>query len=160
MRPAPAYTIALAIFVLDRATKWLVETRMSTLDAYTVIPGFFDIVHARNPGAAFSLFADADGPWRTFLLIGVALAVLVMVALMLRKAHTLSRSHAWGLALILGGALGNVYDRALTGAVTDFLDFYIGSWHWPAFNVADSAIVTGAGLLILDILRNRHKERA
>lgn len=152
-----AYLIAASVFTLDRLTKWLIETRMSVLDVHTVIPGFFDIVHARNPGAAFSMFADSSSPWRTAALIAVSLIALVLVGGMLRHAPRLDWKTAIGLSLILGGALGNVFDRILTGAVTDFLDFYIGTVHWPAFNVADSAIVTGSGLLILEMLRPKRQ---
>lgn len=145
------YALALAVFAADWATKRFIEARMSAFDTHTVIPGFFDIVHARNRGAAFSLFADSTSPWRSFFLIGLSLAALVLVAGILRKASTLERPTALGLSLILGGALGNVLDRIMSGAVTDFLDFYIGDLHWPAFNVADSAIVIGSGLLLLSL---------
>ncbi|MBI1788249.1 MAG: signal peptidase II [Acidobacteria bacterium] len=157
MTPPAAYGLAAAVFALDRLTKWLIETRVSVLDAIPVIPGFFDIVHARNRGAAFSLLAESDSPWRPFLLIGVSLAALALVGGMLRKAQGLERNTALGLSLILGGAFGNVFDRIVTGAVTDFLDFYIGALHWPSFNVADSAIVVGSGFLLLDLLRPKRQ---
>jgi signal peptidase II len=147
------YGLAAAIFAFDRATKSIIEARFSAFDTLTVIPGFFDIVHARNPGAAFSMFADSTSPWRPVFLIGLSLAALVFVAGILRKASSLDRPTAFGLSLILGGALGNVFDRIVSGAVTDFLDFYIGDWHWPAFNVADSAIVIGSGLLLISLLK-------
>jgi signal peptidase II len=151
------YLLAAAVFAADWATKRLIEARMSVMDVHTVIPGFFDIVHARNRGAAFSMFADSTSPWRPFFLIGLSLAALVLVASILRKASSLDRPTALGLALILGGALGNVFDRIVSGAVTDFLDFYIGDLHWPAFNVADSAIVVGSGLLLLSLLRPKQQ---
>jgi signal peptidase II len=151
------YGLAGAIFALDRLTKQLIEARMSAFDTYAVIPGFFDIIHARNRGAAFSMFADSTSPWRPFFLIGLSLAALVLVAGILRNASRLDRSTAFGLSLILGGALGNVLDRIVSGAVTDFLDFYVGSYHWPAFNVADSAIVVGSGLLLLGLLRPKQQ---
>ena len=140
------YALAAIVFALDRLTKWIIEARVSVLDTHTVIPGFFDIVHARNRGAAFSLFADSTSAWRPFFLIGLSLAALLLVAGILRNASRLDRPTAFGLALILGGALGNVFDRVVTGAVTDFLDFYVGDLHWPAFNVADSAIVVGSSV--------------
>jgi len=151
------YGIAAIVFALDRVTKQIIEARVSVLDTHTVIPGFFDIVHARNRGAAFSMFADSTSPWRPFFLIGLSLAALVLVAGILRNAARLDRPTAYGLSLILGGALGNVFDHIVSGAVTDFLDFYIGSLHWPAFNVADSAIVIGSGLLLISLLRPKQQ---
>ena len=151
------YALAAIVFALDRLTKQIIETRVSVLDTHTVIPGFFDIVHARNRGAAFSMFADSNSPWRPFFLIGLSIAALILVAGILRKASTLDRPTALGLSLILGGALGNVFDRIVSGAVTDFLDFYIGTLHWPAFNVADSAIVVGSGLLLISLLRPKQQ---
>jgi signal peptidase II len=157
MRGLTPYAIASIVFALDRTTKRIIESRMSVFDTYTVIPGFFDIVHARNRGAAFSMFADSTSPWRPFFLIGLSLAALVLVAGILRKASNLDKPTAIGLSLILGGALGNVFDRIVSGAVTDFLDFYVGALHWPAFNVADSAIVIGSGLLLLSLLRPKQQ---
>ncbi len=151
------YGLSAAIFALDRITKQIIETRVSVFDTHTVIPGFFDIVHARNRGAAFSMFADSTSPWRPVFLIGLSLAALVMVAGILRNSSRLDRVTAIGLSLILGGALGNVFDRIVSGAVTDFLDFYIRDMHWPAFNVADSAIVIGSGLLLISLLRPKQQ---
>jgi signal peptidase II len=151
------YGLAGVVFAVDRITKRIIEARFSAFDTHTVIPGFFDIVHARNRGAAFSMFADSASPWRPVILIGLSVAALVLVAVILRNASRLDRPTAIGLSLILGGALGNVFDRIVSGAVTDFLDFYIGSLHWPAFNVADSAIVIGSGLLLLSLLRPKQQ---
>ncbi len=157
MRGLACYGLSAAVFALDRITKRIIEARVSVLDTPTVIPGFFDIVHARNRGAAFSMFADSNSPWRPFFLIGLSLAALVLVAGILRNASRLDRPTAIGLSLILGGALGNVFDRIVSGAVTDFLDFYIGDLHWPAFNIADSAIVIGSGLLLVSLLRPKQQ---
>jgi signal peptidase II len=157
MRGITPYALASIVFAVDRITKRIIESRMSVFDTYTVIPGFFDLVHARNRGAAFSMFADSTSPLRPFFLIGLSLAALILVAGILRKASSLDKPTAIGLSLILGGALGNVFDRIVSGAVTDFLDFYIGALHWPAFNVADSAIVIGSGLLLLSLLRPKHQ---
>jgi signal peptidase II len=158
MRALGHYGLAAGIFALDRLTKFLIETRVSVFDTHTVIPGFFDIVHARNRGAAFSMFADMNSPLRPILLIGVAVAALILVAVMLWNESRLDRPTALGLSLILGGAMGNVFDRIVSGAVTDFLDFYIGDLHWPAFNVADSAIVIGSGLLLLSLIRPKPQQ--
>ena len=152
-----AYTAAVVVFALDRFTKWLVETRVSFVDTYRVIPGFFDIVHSQNRGVAFSLFNDSVSEWRTPLLLLFALAALVVVAVILWNAQRLDRLSLAGFSLILGGAAGNVFDRALWGRVTDFLEFYIGDYHWPTFNIADSAIVIGSGLLLLELLRPKRQ---
>jgi signal peptidase II len=152
-----AYTVALAVVALDRFSKWLVETYVSASDTYRVIPGFFDIVHSENRGVAFGLFNDSTSEWRTALLVVLALAAVVFVSAMLWRPEKLDRSSFWGLSLILGGAVGNVFDRIMWGRVTDFLDFYLGTYHWHTFNVADSAIVVGSGLLLLDLLRPKRQ---
>src|SRR5215212_697232 len=118
MRVLSYYGLSAAIFALDRLTKRVIESRFSAFDTHTVIPGFFDIVHARNPGAAFSMFADSTSAWRPFILIGLSLAALALVAVIMRNAARLDRPTAFGLSLILGGALGNVFDRITAGAVT------------------------------------------
>ena len=148
-----AYGAAAAVFALDRLAKWMVETRVSFADTYTVIPGFFDIVRAQNRGVAFGLFNESTFQWRTTLLVLVSVAAVVVVSAVIWKARRLDPLSLWGFALVLGGAGGNLFDRILSGRVTDFLDFYIRDYHWPAFNVADSALVVGCGLLLLDMLR-------
>jgi signal peptidase II len=152
------YAIAAVVFLADRVTKALIERHVSVWDTYTVIPGFFDIIHSENPGAAFSLFANAHSEWRTFFLVGIAAGALVLIAVLLwnpRGRLGDSRLLRAALSLILGGAAGNLYDRVVRGTVTDFLDFYIGDVHWPAFNVADSAITIGAVLVLLDVVLSR-----
>lgn len=152
-----AFSAAAAVFALDRLTKWIVETRVSLADTHTVIPGFFDIVRAQNSGVAFGLFNESTFQWRTTLLVLVSIAAVVVVSALLWKTRQLDPLSLWGLALVLGGAGGNLYDRILSGRVTDFLDFYIRDYHWPAFNVADSALVVGCGLLFLDTLRPKRQ---
>ena len=152
-----ALGIACAVFALDRFTKWIIETRVSVVDTHRVIPGFFDIIHSSNRGVAFSLFHDSTSPWRTTLLILAALAALVVVGWMIGRSSGADRLTLHGLALIFGGALGNLFDRVAWGAVTDFLDFHLGNLHWPAFNVADSAVVIGSGLLLLDLLKPKRE---
>ncbi|MEO8129522.1 MAG: signal peptidase II [Bryobacteraceae bacterium] len=151
--------IAAVVFVLDRATKVLIERNVSIWDTHPVIPGFFNIVHTKNRGAAFGMFSDGTSELRTFLLIGVSIAVLIFVAVLLlqpsRAGFSGSRTTMIGLSLVLGGAFGNIYDRVVSGMVTDFLEFYVGEWHFAAFNVADSAITIGAGLLLLDMWMSR-----
>jgi len=147
-----AYTAAVGVLAADRLSKWLVETYVSAMDTFHVIPGFFDIVHSENRGVAFGLFNDSTSEWRTTILVMLSLAAVVFVSAMLWRPERLDRASFWGLALILGGAAGNVFDRIMWGRVTDFLDFYLGSYHWHTFNIADSAIVIGSGLLLIDLL--------
>ena len=161
MTQSPAKTraiylsLAALIFVLDRWTKWLVSRRLSLFDSVSVIPGFFKITHLRNTGAAFSLFADAPATWRMIMLVAFSMVALCIVVYLLAKgSHRLSLQGA-ALALILGGALGNLWDRVVHGWVTDFLLVYYKRWEWPAFNVADSAICVGAVLLIGEMLFRR-----
>ena len=155
-----AYGVAIGVVALDRLTKWAVETYVSATDTLHVIPGFFDIVRSENRGVAFGIFNDSTSEWRTTLLVVLALAAVLFVSAMLWRPDKLDRSSFWGLALILGGAAGNVFDRAVWGRVTDFLDFYIGTYHWHTFNVADTAIVIGSGLLLLDLLRPKKRQAA
>jgi len=155
-----AYSVAAGVVVLDRLTKWIVEINVSALDTIHVIPGFFDIVRSENRGVAFGMFNDSTSEWRTTLLVVLALAAVVFVSAMLWRPDKLDRSSFWGLALILGGAAGNVFDRIMWGRVTDFLDFYVGTYHWHTFNIADSAIVIGSGLLLLDLLRPKKRQAA
>lgn len=151
---AMMYGLAGAVFAIDRLTKWIIETHVSIYDSHVVIPGFFEIVHSTNQGAAFGLFSESTSEWRTVLLIGFAVIALITLVVMLWRTSRLDRKTSIALALILGGAMGNVFDRVVReGGVTDFLLFYIGSYQWPAFNAADSAIVIGSGLLLLDFLK-------
>ena len=144
--------IALLVLCLDRATKWIVAQKIDLHDSVQVIPGFFRLTHVQNSGAAFGLFADSPSQWKIAVLVLFSIVALVIVsALLWRNSHSMS-STGVGLALILGGALGNLWDRLMSGRVVDFLLFYIGDYPWPAFNVADSAIVVGAGLLVLEVL--------
>lgn len=154
-----SFGLALFVFVLDRLTKWYIETHVSALDTFPIIPGFFNIVHTQNRGAAFGIFNEGHGSVRTILLVAVSLAVLGFVGLSLwsptRTGFFPTRLLGVGLSLVLGGALGNVYDRVLRGSVTDFLQFFFGSYEFPSFNVADSAITVGAVLLAIDLWRHR-----
>lgn len=144
--------IAFLVVVLDRATKWIVAKDIPLYDSKKLIPGFFYLTHVENRGAAFSLFADSPSAWKIGMLVMFSIVALIIVSTLLwRSNHTMTTTGV-GLALILGGALGNLWDRMLNGRVVDFLLFYIGSYQWPAFNVADSAIVVGAGLLAIEIL--------
>ncbi|MGC1415690.1 MAG: signal peptidase II [Candidatus Acidiferrum sp.] len=143
--------LTLTIVVLDRATKAWFETQTSEGWRHEVVRHFIYLVHSRNPGIAFSIFADSHSPWLRVLLIGGSLVVICVLAWLLVAGQGGATTCA-GLALLLGGATGNLTDRILHGAVTDFLEVWLGTYRWPAFNVADSAITIGAILLILDLL--------
>ena len=152
-----AYSAAAAVVALDRLTKWIVETRVSLVDSFRVIPGFFDIVHTQNRGVAFGLLDDSACGWQSAILVVLSLAAVGLLSALLWNPRRLDPRSLWGFSLILGGAAGNVFDRIIFGRVTDFLLVYIGSYQWPAFNVADSAIVIGCGLLLLDLLHTKRQ---
>ncbi len=146
--------LAFAIVAFDRLTKWLVAAHIELGDAVTVIPHVFRISHVENPGAAFSLFNDSSSPERVrWMLLGFSLLAAVLVLIFLVRLGRRVTTTSVALALILGGALGNAYDRWRFGYVIDFLEVHIVHYHWPDFNVADSAIVIGGMLLLLDALR-------
>ena len=144
--------LTLGVVVFDRATKAWFETQTDEGWRHEVIHNFIYLVHSKNPGIAFSFFADSTSPWTRLILIAGSLIVIAVLAWLLVAGHGGSRLTAAGLALLLGGATGNVTDRILHGAVTDFFEVWLGSYHYPAFNVADSAITIGAALIILDVL--------
>jgi signal peptidase II len=146
------FLIALSVVILDRVAKRMIENNIPLHESIAVVPGFFRITHVENRGAAFGLFADSPSEWKIAMLVLFSVIALVIVcALLWRNSHAMT-STGVGLALILGGAVGNLWDRLVSGRVVDFLLFYVGQYQWPAFNVADSAIVVGAGLLVFEIL--------
>jgi signal peptidase II len=144
--------IALAALVLDRVTKWQVQRQIELRDGITIIPGFFRLIHLENPGAAFGFFSQTPTPLKLGLLIALSIVALVPVSVLLWRSSRALSSTSVGLALILGGAMGNLWDRLLHHRVTDFLLFYYRQYEWPAFNFADSAIVVGAALLVVDLV--------
>ena len=155
IRDSRVWLLVLSVFIVaaDRLTKWLAATRIEVGSNIQVIPHIFAISHVENPGAAFSLFNDSSSPARVrwmLLVFSLLAAVAVLVALM--KIGRRISPTAVALALILGGALGNAYDRLRFGYVIDFLEVHIIHYHWPDFNVADSAIVVGGILLVFDAL--------
>ncbi len=149
--------IAAVAIVLDRLTKIAVVARVSYLQHVAVIPGTFWISHVHNDGAAFSMFEGARSPHvvRYMLIAFSVIAVIVVSTVLWRVGRRLSMTSV-ALALILGGALGNLYDRVRFHYVVDFLEVHIGSYHWPDFNVADSCIVVGACLLLVEMLRRQN----
>lgn len=144
--------VSLAVLFLDQWTKGIVTRTMEVHQSKTVIPNVFDLTYVRNSGAAFGLFASVDSAMKAVVLNSVAVVVFLIVsAYALRSSHKSVRLQV-GLALILGGAVGNLLDRVRFGYVVDFLDFSVSGHHWPAFNVADSAICIGVAVLFLDML--------
>jgi signal peptidase II len=143
--------ISLGALAADQLSKHAVERHTAVGSLRVVIPGLLNLVHTSNPGVAFGLFADSENPWRGPLLITFSIAVIAMLV----TGRAGGRWGESGLALILGGALGNVLDRFLRHSVTDFIDFHIGAHHWYTFNLADSAIVLGAALVVLELFREQ-----
>ena len=152
----PWLGVALIIFIADQFTKTLILGSYKLGDA-TYLTSFFNIVRAHNTGAAFSFLAGASG-WQRWFFTGVGVAAALFIVWMLRS-HAGQKLFSWAMACILGGAIGNVVDRLMHGYVVDFLDFHVGNWHFPAFNVADSAITIGAACLIVDELLRVRKGR-
>jgi signal peptidase II len=155
--------LAFGVLAADQASKYLVQKSISGGSLHVLIPGMLNVVHTNNPGVAFGLGADSHAPWLASVLIAFSISVIALLVWLLATG----RAGGWlgqaGLALILGGAAGNVLDRVLHRSVTDFIDFHLGSYHWYTFNLADSAIVIGAGLVVLELFRDwRHpsQERA
>ena len=150
--------ITVLVVLLDQLSRaWNIAT-LRLHEGFSVIDGFFNVVHVRNPGAAFGFLAAAPPLFRYIFFIAVTLAAILLILRYLRVSRIEKTSLVSALALILAGAVGNLIDRVRFGEVVDFLDVYIGSYHWPAFNVADSAITVGAAILIAVLLRRR-KER-
>ncbi len=157
MKRALYLSLTLGVLVLDMITKWMITRSFAIHEFKTVIPDFFQIVHVRNTGAAFGLGANSGSPWVPILLNVGAIGVFVIVVIYALRTPVADRVLQSGLHLILGGAVGNLIDRFRYGSVVDFLDFYITvggkPLHWPAFNVADSAICIGIALLFFDMRR-------
>jgi signal peptidase II len=144
--------IAVLVFVADQVSKWTVICRVHAHAVVSIIPGFFNITNSKNSGAVFGMFSDSAASWKTPVLIGVSLLLLVTVVGLVARTPNLKWASRMGLAMVLGGALANLLDRIRFGEVEDFLDFYFRSYHWYTFNVADAAIVVGTGLIILELI--------
>ena len=152
--------VPVVILTLDQITKALVRRALPLHESVTVVPGFLDFTHIRNTGAAFGFMDNADLPYKTLLLSAVAVASLVGVGFYAAGLPREQRLARWGLALILGGAAGNLIDRITAGFVVDFVDVYWRTYHFWAFNVADSAISVGVVLWLLDALTTHHVSQA
>lgn len=150
-----AGTIATFTAVLDQVTKELIKAEMPLWSAKTVIPDFFNLVHAVNRGAAFGFLNRADISWQRGFFIAVTIVALTVIYYLISSADKKEKLQITSLALLLGGAVGNLIDRIFYGKVTDFLDFYIGNYHWPAFNVADIALTVGAITMIASMYWKR-----
>jgi signal peptidase II len=146
--------VSLQILALDQWTKWLVEVHLPHHASSPLIPGLLNLTHVRNSGVAFGLFASTGGGSGGLLTV-LGLLALAAVGLYFWLAPSRDRSLLVALALVVGGAIGNLIDRISSGAVTDFIDVYVGAHHWPSFNVADSAISIGIVLMAVDGLRRR-----
>lgn len=151
------YGLALVVLVLDQATKLWASARLEYAQPVEVTP-FFNLTLLHNTGAAFSFLSDAGG-WQQWFFAVIAVAVSLAIVVWLWRLPQQERLQATALALILGGAIGNLWDRVVQGYVVDFLDFYVGGYHWPAFNIADAAIVVGAAIMIWLSFRDPHRDR-
>ncbi len=145
--------IALLVIISDQITKAMVVRSLPEGALVPVLPGFFNLTHTKNTGVAFGMFSGSPATWKTVVLVAVSATLIVAVAGFIWRSRQFHWVTTLGLALVLGGAISNnLLDRVRTGQVVDFLDFYWRSYHWYAFNLADSAIVVGAGILLFEII--------
>jgi signal peptidase II len=151
--------VAGALILLDQATKLIIVENMRLYDVVTVIPGFFRIVHVHNPGGAFGFLANTGVVWRQIVFLFISGAAVFLILYFYHRTPDTHLFLSTGFAMIFGGAVGNMIDRVRLGIVIDFLDFHIGDLHWPAFNVADSAITVGIGIFIFHLLFNKIPEK-
>lgn len=154
------FLLAVVVLAADQLSKHAVEEWTAAGSSRVLVPGLLNFVHSTNPGVAFGLLADSNSTWRAPLLIVFSVAVIGLILWLLATRRAGGLLGQCGMTLILGGAAGNVFDRIVRRSVTDFIDFHIADYHWYTFNLADSAIVIGAGLVILELLRDwRHPSR-
>jgi signal peptidase II len=151
------FVAVIVVVIIDQVTKALVRARFDLFDSTEIIPGFLNLTRIHNTGAAFGMLNGVDMPLKTVVLALVAAAALIGLALYAASLPADERVTRFGLALIIGGAAGNLIDRVGAGYVVDFVDVYFGSWHFWAFNVADAAITVGVSLMILDLLGVRRR---
>ena len=140
------------VVLLDQVTKAMVLKLMPLFKSVVVIPGLFNLTHVHNPGGAFGFLAQSDSPWRHWIFLGAVIFAMVLILYFYHQTPGTHQYLRFGLALIFGGAAGNLIDRLRLGEVVDFLDFYVAHLHWPTFNVADSAVTIGAGIFITHIV--------
>jgi len=155
------YLVALTIFVLDRLTKWLVQVYLDPVRPVEVIPGYLRFSYTENTGVAFGLFDAMEFPWKPYILSALSIAAIAAILIYSAGKSSARWLLHYGLAVTMGGILGNFLDRLLKGYVIDFIDFHVQEiFHWPAFNVADSFITIGITLLLIDTLWNPEEEKA
>ena len=147
--------LAAVILAADQVAKIALQHSLALWERITVIPGLFNLVHFRNRGAAFGILDSPSLPWQNGLLIGITCLALVLILYMLATSRRQDVWFCYGLGAILGGAAGNLADRLRLGMVIDYLDLYLGSVHWPAFNLADAAITLGAAVVLISCLPSR-----
>ena len=152
------FATAAAVILLDFVTKAYISSAMSLHESFVVVGGFLNITYVRNPGAAFSFLADAPAVFRSVFFISVTILAIILVFYYITKSKIEEPFMIFSLSLILSGAVGNLIDRLRFGEVVDFIDVYVSSYHWPAFNVADSAITVGAVIMILELTRGKKKQ--
>jgi signal peptidase II len=153
-----AGSLAGVILVLDQLTKYLVEKHLRLYEVIPVIPGFFNLTHVRNKGAAFGILSGLPGVWRILFFVSFTVIAVAVIAALIRKTE--ERLLVTAFALIMSGAIGNVIDRIRYGEVVDFIQWYVKSYYWPSFNVADSAISIGVVLLAVDMLFRKPEKQA
>jgi signal peptidase II len=153
-------TTAAIVVILDAITKTFISSTMILHQSYVVIEGFLNITYVRNPGAAFGFLADMSPLFRSIFFISITVVVIFMILYYVMKSKDEEILGIYALSLIVSGATGNLIDRVLFGEVVDFIDVYIGIHHWPAFNVADSAISVGAVLLLVEMFRQKKRDPA
>ena len=147
--------IAGCVVAADQVTKGIILERLDLYHVIVVVPGFFNITHIQNPGGAFGFLAQQSPLVRSLVFLLMSFLAVCLIFWFYRQTPPTHRFLAVGFALIFGGAIGNLIDRVRFGRVVDFLDFYVGTWHWPAFNVADSAITTGIAVFLLHVVTGR-----
>jgi signal peptidase II len=150
--------IIIAVLGIDQLTKIAVISSFSLYEKVVVIPGYFNFTYVTNRGAAFSMLAEIDSPWRHYFFITVSSLAIILLSVLWLRVRLKAPAQGWGLALIAGGAIGNLFDRVRLGAVVDFIDIHWRGYHWPAFNVADSAICIGVGMFLILSLMEKQKE--
>ncbi|MCK9273830.1 MAG: signal peptidase II [Syntrophales bacterium] len=151
--------VSLFVIVSDQVTKFLIRDSLGLYETIPVIEGLFNITYIRNPGAAFGFLSGASPFFRSLFLTLITVAVIALIIYILGKNDRQERLLHVSLSLVLGGAIGNLIDRIVFGEVTDFIDLYIGSAHWPAFNIADMAISAGAFMLIFEMIKKGRNQR-
>jgi signal peptidase II len=151
--------LAVLVVIVDQLTKLWIMNNFALYEQQKIIPGFFNLVYVTNTGAAFGFLAGGKSWLRQVFFIGVAIVAMGVIVFAYGYLKKQGRLYVYALGLIAGGAIGNLIDRLRFGSVVDFLDFYLGSYHWPAFNAADSAITIGVGLFLLGTLQQHRKEK-